>query len=109
MLRLLRVSGSSLSPIYQEGDFVLVAKIPSLFEAINRGDVFVFRHVTYGTMIKEVDHVSPNGDEIYVAGTHEYSVDSKRFGPIRKGDLIGKVIWHIKKPERSPSASIDSD
>ncbi len=109
MLRLLKVSGSSLSPTYQEGDFVLVAKIPSLFEAINRGDVFVFRHDTYGTMIKEVDHVSPNGDKIYVAGAHENSMDSKRFGPIRKGDLIGKVIWHIKKPERSLSASIDSD
>ena len=98
MFRLLKISGNSLTPSYQEGDFVLVSKIPYLFGAIKQGDVIAFRHSEYGTMIKKVQNVSPYGDQINVVGTHEYSVDSKRFGPIHKGDVLGKVIWHIKKP-----------
>ena len=100
MLRLLRVSGESLSPAYQKGDFVLVAKIPFLLRVLRRGDVVVFRHPLHGTMIKQVERVLPDRDEIYVAGTHKYSVDSRSFGAIHKRDVVGKVIWHIKKPRR---------
>jgi len=98
MLKLLKVSGDSLLPAYQEGDFVLVCKIPFLFGAIKPGDVIVFRHQAYGTMIKAVQRVLADGDEIHVTGTHDRSVDSRRFGPINKKDVVGKVIWHIKRP-----------
>ena len=100
MLRLLRVQGNSLQPTYQEGDFVLVAKIPFLMGKLRRGDVVVFDHPVYGTMIKQVDHIPPEKDEIFVIGTHEFSVDSRDFGPINTNAVIGKVIWHIRTPER---------
>ena len=96
MLRLLRVAGNSLAPTYQDGDYVL-ALSPILVRAYRAGDIIVFRHHSYGTMIKQIEHVSPAGDEIYVVGTNEHSVDSRRFGPISKKDVIGKVVWHIKK------------
>ena len=96
MLRLLRVNGNSLQPNYQEGDFVLVAKIPFLMGKLQRGDVVAFYHPDYGTMIKRVDHIPSEKDEIYVTGTHEYSVDSRDFGPIQRSAVIGKVIWHIR-------------
>lgn len=98
MLRLLRVSGSSLLPRFQDGDFVLVCKIPCLLGNIRPGDVIAFRNQTYGTLIKQVQSVSSARDEIFVVGTQENSVDSRRFGPIGKEDVLGKVIWHIKKP-----------
>jgi signal peptidase I len=98
MLKLLRVSGSSLVPLYRDGDFVLVSKIPYLFGAIKQEDVVAFRHRLHGTMIKKVQSVAPHKGEIYVVGTQELSVDSRHFGPISKRDVLGKVIWHIKKP-----------
>ncbi len=98
MLRLLRVSGNSLLPMYQDGDFVLVSKIPYLFGTTKQGDIVAFRHEVYGTMVKKVQNVSPHKDEIYVTGTQGDSVDSRHFGPITKGDVVGKVIWHIRKP-----------
>lgn len=98
MLRLLRVSGSSMMPMYQDRDFVLVSKIPYLFGTAKQGDVIAFRHDVYGTMIKKVKNVSPDESEIYVTGTQENSVDSRRFGPITRPDVMGKVIWHIAKP-----------
>jgi signal peptidase I len=98
MLKLLKVSGNSLLPLYRDGDFVLVSKIPYLFGAIRRGDVVVFRHDVYGTMIKKVESIAPDKDEIMVIGTQENSVDSRRFGVISERDVLGKVIWHIRKP-----------
>lgn len=98
MLRLLRVSGKSMLPMYQDGDFVLVSKIPYLFGTAKQGDTIAFRHELYGTMIKKVKNVSPHKDEIYVTGTQKNSVDSRRFGPITRPDVLGKVIWHITRP-----------
>jgi signal peptidase I len=97
MLRLLKVAGHSLLPRYREGDFVLVSKIPFLFGRLAPGDVVAFRHPDYGTMIKAVGALSPDGDQLTVIGTHPRSVDSRRFGPIRRQDLIGKVLWRVKR------------
>jgi signal peptidase I len=100
MLKLLKVSGSSLLPMYRDGDFVLVSKIPYFFGPIKPGDVIAFRHRHYGTMIKQVQRVAPDKAEIYVIGTQENSIDSRHFGPIGQKDVLGKTIWHIKKPGR---------
>jgi type IV secretory pathway protease TraF len=98
MLKLLKVSENSLSPAYQEGDYVVVSTVPLLFGAPRRGDIIVFRHEVYGTMIKMVEAVAPGGEEFSVVGTRAESVDSRRFGPISRQSVVGKVIWHIKKP-----------
>jgi len=97
MCRLLKVKGQSLEPIYRDGDFVLISKIPILYGKIQPGDQIVFRHAIYGTLIKMIEEISPSGDDFLVLGMHANSVDSRRFGSIQKGDIIGKVIWHFKK------------
>ncbi len=96
MCKLLKVSGHSLWPLYEDGDYVLVAP-PILAGSIKPGDVLVFRNPAYGTMIKQVDSVAPGDGSIYVVGTHERSVDSRQFGAISRASVIGKVIWHIKR------------
>jgi phage repressor protein C with HTH and peptisase S24 domain len=98
MFRFLRVTGDSLLPVYQDGDFVLVSKIPYLFSTSKQGDIIAFRHAAYGTMIKQVQAVSSDKDEIHVTGTQENSIDSRQFGPITKEAVLGKVIWHVRKP-----------
>jgi len=98
VIKLLKVTGYSLSPFFEEGDFVLVARIPFLLHALKAGDIVVFRQPDYGTLIKRVERLSPDGELIFVTGEHPDSTDSRRFGPIQRGDLIGKVLWHIKGP-----------
>lgn len=98
MLRFLKVSGESLTPEFQEGDFVLIAKIPFLLSRLKPGDVIVFRQPEFGVMIKKIDFILPGGSEFFVIGSHDRSLDSRRFGPVKRDDLIGKVIWHIRKP-----------
>ena len=104
MLKIIRVTGNSLSPEFQEGDFVVLItsggrslRNPFFFNALKRGDILVFQHNEHGTLIKKLDHCE--GDEkLYVTGTHPHSVDSTQFGPIDKGALIGRVICHIPRP-----------
>ena len=97
MIQILKVTGESLSPSFLEGDFVVVSKIPFVLRRLKSGDIVVFRHPVYGTMVKQVEHISPDGEEISVIGTHPGSTDSRQFGPLWRGMLVGKVIWHIRK------------
>lgn len=101
MLRLLKVSGNSLWPRYRDGDYVLVSKIPVLLGMLARGHVIAFETRDYETMIKMVDSFSPDGRSICVRGTHPLSVDSRSFGPVPVKDVIGKVIWHFRRPDHS--------
>ncbi len=97
MIQILKVTGESLSPFFLEGDFVVVSKIPFVLRRIRAGDIVVFKQPGYGTMIKKIDHLSTDGNEIFVLGTHPESTDSRQFGPLSRRQLVGKVIWHIKK------------
>jgi nickel-type superoxide dismutase maturation protease len=98
MFQVLRVTGESLSPFFLEGDFVVIIKIPFLFRTLRCGDVIVFRHPIYGTLIKKIESITRQPPEARVVGAHENSVDSRIFGPVPRSAIIGKVIWHIRKP-----------
>ncbi|RME86999.1 MAG: hypothetical protein D6770_10530 [Anaerolineae bacterium] len=94
VFRLLRVAGDSLSPEYRDGDFVLLVTLPFFLRRLQEGDVIVFRHAGYGTLIKRVLRVDPE-QGIYVTGSGPGSLDSRRLGPIRRRAVVGKVIVHI--------------
>ena len=96
MLRLLKLSGESLTPEYQIGDFVFISKIPYFFTSPAQGDVIAFRQPGYGFLIKRIQEVLPD-DKLNVIGSHPESIDSREFGPISQKNVIGKVIWHIHK------------
>ena len=97
MCRVIKVTGDSLTPIIEEGDFVLVLKIPFFF--LHSGDIIVFRHDTYGTMIKLVEGVSRKEGTVFAVGTHSLSTDSRAFGPVSRKDIIGKVVWRVRGRE----------
>lgn len=100
MIRIISVTGDSLTPEFKPGDFVVIATSPLFYKNIKRGDVLVFHHEQHGTMIKQFSHYEGNPEKLFVSGTHPRSIDSANFGPIGREDLIGKVIWHIRKPQR---------
>ena len=96
MFRFLKVTGDSLAPEFREGDFVLVSKIPFLLVPPSPGDVIAFHQPGYGLLIKRIQNISPDGG-LNVIGNHPESVDSHVFGTVRRVDILGKVIWHIRK------------
>jgi signal peptidase I len=96
MLKFFKIGGNSLNPKFEHGDFVLVSKIPFLFRPPAPGDVIAFHQPGYGLLIKLIESVNPDG-ELNVIGTQPESVDSRVFGAVRQDDLVGKVIWHIRK------------
>jgi signal peptidase I len=95
MLKIYRVTGKSLEPDYQEGDFVVISKIPFYFRGARPGDVVAFHKAPYGLLIKRVEYITPAGD-LFVLGNHVASTDSLQFGPVRPQDILGKVIGHVK-------------
>lgn len=101
MLRIVKVTGDSLTPMFREGDFVLISKIPFLLNSLKVGDIIVFEHPIYGRLIKRIERFASDGVQIIVTGNHEWSVDSRQFGPVDRSTILGKVIWHIRQPEKS--------
>ena len=93
---LLKVSGHSMAPRYQDGDFVLVSEIPMVFRGVKPGDVIVLNQPAYGTLLKQVERLDPESGEIFVVGSAPESVDSRQFGGIPREALLGKVIGHLK-------------
>jgi signal peptidase I len=98
MIRLYKVTGESLSPFFMNGDFVMVAKVPFSRAFLKEGDIIAIRHRDYGVLIKKIENIYWSDGEIFVVGTNAGSVDSRSFGKINHKMIIGKVIWHIRKP-----------
>ncbi len=102
MFRILKVTGNSLSPLYEEGDFVFIIKIPFFFSfyqpGIHPGDIIVLRHPYYGVLIKRVQWLTPDAKQIFVLGTHAESTDSRTFGLVERKWVQGKVLWQIRRP-----------
>jgi hypothetical protein len=76
---------------------VVVVTLPFLFVYLKPGDMVVFRHETYGIMIKRVEMVDPASEGLFVIGNHPLSIDSRLIGLVNKNKVIGKVIWHIRR------------
>lgn len=91
---ILRVRGGSLAPRFRDGDYVLLSGLG--LKRIRPGDVIVFDHPDYGRLIKRVEGIEPCG-RLRVRGDDIDSVDSRRFGPVPRASVRGRVIAHIKK------------
>ncbi len=100
---ILKVSGRSLVPVYQDGDFVIVSKIPVLFNPPHVGQVVVFQHPTHHRMIKRVERVESGGQKLFVVGENDESLDSRAFGPIPTAWVEAVVLVHVRQPNGSRS------
>lgn len=75
---------------------MLAFKLPILFR-LREGDLILFRQPGLGVMIKRIEQFDAETGRLLVRGSHSRSVDSRTFGEIRPDQLLGKVIWHIRK------------
>lgn len=92
ILGILRVAGSSLEPRLRDGDFVVASGLPYVRRGPAAGDLVVLRHPVHGTLVKRVERTLEGGEELFVVGDDPRSVDSRRFGPVPRSWVLGKVI-----------------
>jgi signal peptidase I len=103
MLKVIKVTGTSLSPFFLPGDYVIISKKNLIHRKFHLGDFIVFNHDHFGLLIKKIQAISSDQESFEVAGSHPDSLDSSTLGVIAQGDVLGKVVWHIRNPLSNPS------
>ncbi|HCE17025.1 MAG TPA: hypothetical protein DEQ80_04120 [Anaerolinea thermolimosa] len=99
ILKVLRVQGSSLTPDFADGDYVVVSALPLLFRRPRPGQVIVFHQPGYGQLIKRIASIEPCG-KLFVLGSGEGSIDSRTFGPVERRQVEGVVVWGIHRQRK---------
>ncbi|GHA42585.1 S24 family peptidase [Photobacterium aphoticum] len=91
MLFILKVTGSSMLPVFQPGDFVLISR---WFRHLQVGDDVVINHPHYGRIIKRIACVHTN-QSLTLTGLHASSVSSTDMGTICPTQVVGKVRYTV--------------
>ena len=90
MLRIIRVSGLSMTPTLNDGDYIIITKPRS----IKPGFIYVLRHDRLGRMVKRLSRLESGF--CYWAGDSVESTASDKIGSTPKSLIIGQARWVIK-------------
>lgn len=88
-----RIEGDSMSPVLRSGDRVIVDPRARVYP----GDLVVARHPYRSSVriLKRLIHFEPDG-RVFLSGDNpSESEDSRTFGTVSPGDLIGKVVARL--------------
>ena len=117
-IKLMRVQGESMAPTLRSGQLVIVSEQPSRLREPRRGDIVAARPaVLHGAaLVKRLvalphDCVDIDGrqwrlgeDEYLLLGdAPDESLDSRRFGPVSRHELMGPVRARVWPPKRFPA------
>ncbi len=100
------VNGSSMTPTFQNGDYLIIDEITFQFRQPEKGEVIVFRYPQNPSQffIKRVaglpgetmGNTNLAQDEYYVLGDNTFaSSDSRYWGPVKKNLIIGRAILRL--------------
>lgn len=92
MIKLFRISGDSLYPLYKDGDLVIAMR-PNYCLHVKPLDIVIFRRKGVGVMIKQVSSIK--NAEVFVEGTSIDSLDSRVFGTISLKEIGYKVVCKV--------------
>ena len=95
MFKILRVTGSSMLPSLNDGDFVCAMRWP--FRWLRSGQIVVVKSSTYGVIIKRVDQVNTDGTFTLTGDNKAHSVSQEAMGKFTRAQLLGKVIYHTSE------------
>lgn len=94
MFRLVKIKGDSMWPDYRHNDYVAISRRRN--NALLPGDDVICRHAEFGLILKRIKHIGPNG--MRLTGLNPLSAESGRLGNIQRRAVVGRVVWHIKRP-----------
>jgi len=80
-------------PELADGDFVIVNR---LFWSLKPREVIVANHIRYAQIIKRVKSYLPDKG-ILLEGISDRSVSSEQMGWIPRDQVVGKVIFSVKR------------
>lgn len=100
------VNGSSMTPTFQNGDYLIIDEITFRFRQPEKGEVIVFRYPQNPSQffIKRIaglpgetmGNTNLTQDEYYVLGDNTFaSSDSRYWGPVKKNLIIGRAILRL--------------
>jgi phage repressor protein C with HTH and peptisase S24 domain len=98
MVKVIKVTGNSLSPFFLSGDYVVVSTARRQYPNLRKGQVVVANHPTLGLLIKRILRNDTQAKCVELEGTHPDSISSAKIGLVAYQDLVGKVLVHIKRP-----------
>ncbi|PHS24701.1 MAG: peptidase S24 [Methylophaga sp.] len=93
MFGIFKVQGDSMYPSLSAGDFVVTCRF---YRKLAIGDLVVFKHKNYGRLIKRIADVASSG-ALRLAGENDASVNSQQIGWVAKHDLLGLVLFKIRR------------
>ena len=91
MLKLVKITGDSMSPVLSDGDYVLTKKPRRL----TPGLIYVIDHSDLGRIIKRLG--STKHDRCFFLGDNPASTPSAVIGAVEKSRVVGQVILVIGK------------
>lgn len=97
MLRLFRVSGQSMMPLYHPADILVVfTPFPRFKRQLGKCIVFTDKH--YGLLVKQVIGLQPENRTVTVAGLNKHSIDSQMtLGPVCLDNVVGRVLFRLPR------------
>lgn len=88
LLSLLKVKGHSMEPSMKDGSFFIASNLPFWFTNPKPGDKVVFESEEK-IIVKKINEIDNN--KYYLSG--ENKSDDKKFPPIVRSEILGKVIF----------------
>ena len=95
MFKIVRIKGHSMYPRYQDGDFLILRRLSDVSSRYKVGQIVVFQHETYGTLVKRIEQVDAVRRRLFVLSEHEDGLDSRQLGWIDVCRVTGRVLFHI--------------
>lgn len=90
LLSRIKIIGHSMSPTYQDKNYVIVSSIPYIISKPAIGDVVVFEK-SGKNFIKRINNIEKNN--YFLLGDNKNdSLDSRKLGPVERKSIKGKVI-----------------
>ena len=95
MLKILKITGQSMSPMLKDGDYTIVLT-RGFRRLLKPGRLVAFRHDRYGPLIKRIVRCDADSATLTVAGDSTLSATSEAIGPVPLADVTGVGLLPIR-------------